>query len=60
MGKRIRSRERPNVSSRRISPDGALTGYAGGLAAKRWLLAHESHKVDRVNGKPLVPPCAAL
>lgn len=24
-----------------IGQDGSLTGYAGGLAAKRWLLAHE-------------------
>ncbi len=24
-----------------IGADGSLTGYAGGLAAKRWLLAHE-------------------
>lgn len=25
-----------------IGADGSLTGYAGGLAIKRWLLAHES------------------
>jgi methylated-DNA-[protein]-cysteine S-methyltransferase len=25
-----------------IGHDGSLTGYAGGLAAKRWLLAHEA------------------
>lgn len=25
-----------------IAGSGALTGYAGGLAAKRWLLAHEA------------------
>lgn len=25
-----------------IGRDGSLTGFAGGLAAKRWLLAHES------------------
>jgi methylated-DNA-[protein]-cysteine S-methyltransferase len=25
-----------------IGADGALTGYAGGLARKRWLLAHEA------------------
>jgi O6-methylguanine-DNA--protein-cysteine methyltransferase len=24
-----------------IASDGALTGYAGGLTAKRWLLDHE-------------------
>ena len=27
---------------RLIGANGALTGYAGGLAAKRWLLAHEA------------------
>ena len=25
-----------------VAANGALTGYAGGLAAKQWLLAHES------------------
>jgi methylated-DNA-[protein]-cysteine S-methyltransferase len=25
-----------------IAGSGALTGYAGGLAAKQWLLAHEA------------------
>jgi methylated-DNA-[protein]-cysteine S-methyltransferase len=25
-----------------VASDGALTGYAGGLAAKQWLLAHEA------------------
>lgn len=25
-----------------VGQDGSLTGYAGGLAAKRWLLAHEA------------------
>jgi len=25
-----------------IGADGALTGYAGGVARKRWLLAHEA------------------
>jgi methylated-DNA-[protein]-cysteine S-methyltransferase len=24
-----------------VGSDGSLTGYAGGLARKRWLLAHE-------------------
>ncbi len=27
-----------------IGADGSLTGYAGGLAAKRWLLAHEARQ----------------
>jgi len=26
-----------------IGADGSLTGFGGGLAAKRWLLAHEGH-----------------
>lgn len=29
-----------------IGSTGALTGYGGGLARKRWLLAHEGVKVD--------------
>ncbi len=28
---------------RALGSDGSLTGYAGGLARKRWLLDHESH-----------------
>mgnify|MGYP002637846978 CR=1 FL=1 len=37
---------------RLIGTDGHLTGYAGGLEAKRWLLRHEGHKVEenRVTG----------
>lgn len=31
-----------------IGSDGSLTGYAGGLAAKRWLLAHESAQLQGV------------
>jgi methylated-DNA-[protein]-cysteine S-methyltransferase len=27
-----------------IGTDGSLTGYGGGLARKRWLLAHEGVK----------------
>ncbi|MRG90357.1 methylated-DNA--[protein]-cysteine S-methyltransferase [Polyangium spumosum] len=27
-----------------IAGDGALTGYAGGVAAKRWLLSHEQRR----------------
>jgi methylated-DNA-[protein]-cysteine S-methyltransferase len=33
-----------------IGAAGALTGYAGGLAAKRWLLAHEARNVTEVRG----------
>jgi methylated-DNA-[protein]-cysteine S-methyltransferase len=29
-----------------IGAGGALTGYAGGMAAKRWLLAHEGHATN--------------
>jgi methylated-DNA-[protein]-cysteine S-methyltransferase len=29
-----------------IGKDGSLTGYAGGLERKKWLLAHESGKGD--------------
>ena len=29
-----------------IGRDGSLTGYAGGLARKRWLLAHEASRRD--------------
>lgn len=28
-----------------IGADGTLTGYGGGLERKRWLLAHEAHKL---------------
>jgi methylated-DNA-[protein]-cysteine S-methyltransferase len=30
-----------------IQADGRLGGYAGGLDAKRWLLAHESALIGR-------------
>ncbi|HET6209766.1 MAG TPA: methylated-DNA--[protein]-cysteine S-methyltransferase, partial [Jatrophihabitans sp.] len=30
-----------------VGSTGALTGYAGGLAAKRWLLEHERAGVER-------------
>lgn len=30
-----------------VGSAGALTGYAGGLPAKRWLLAHEARVADR-------------
>jgi methylated-DNA-[protein]-cysteine S-methyltransferase len=32
---------------RLIGSTGALTGYAGGLGTKRWLLAHERSHADR-------------
>jgi len=32
-----------------VGADGALTGFRGGLPAKRWLLAHE----QRTNGATL-------
>jgi methylated-DNA-[protein]-cysteine S-methyltransferase len=31
-----------------IAGDGALTGYAGGIEAKRWLLAHEARRGSSV------------
>lgn len=31
---------------RALGSDGSLTGYAGGLARKRWLLAHEGRERD--------------
>ena len=37
-----------------IASNGDLTGYAGGLAAKRWLLDHERAPVAR--RRPAVPP----
>jgi len=30
-----------------IGADGSLTGYAGGIERKRWLLAHEAKKIVR-------------
>jgi methylated-DNA-[protein]-cysteine S-methyltransferase len=32
-----------------VGSTGELTGYAGGLAAKRWLLAHEQASADRLD-----------
>jgi methylated-DNA-[protein]-cysteine S-methyltransferase len=37
-----------------IGADGSLTGYAGGLERKRWLLAHEGVVPDRAH--PSAPP----
>ena len=36
-----------------VGADGSLTGYAGGLAAKRWLLAHEGRLVGRTTQQSL-------
>lgn len=36
-----------------IGADGSLTGYGGGLAAKRWLLAHEQAVLSRTAGGQL-------
>jgi methylated-DNA-[protein]-cysteine S-methyltransferase len=33
-----------------LGTDGTLTGYAGGLEAKRWLLAHEGHTPGTARG----------
>jgi methylated-DNA-[protein]-cysteine S-methyltransferase len=33
-----------------LGSDGTLTGYAGGLEAKRWLLAHEGHTLGTDRG----------
>ena len=34
-----------------IGADGHLTGYAGGVERKQWLLAHEKHVVTAMAGK---------
>ncbi len=34
-----------------IGSDGSLTGYGGGLEAKRWLLRHEGLAVDEPSGQ---------
>ncbi|TFH28451.1 MAG: methylated-DNA--[protein]-cysteine S-methyltransferase, partial [Myxococcales bacterium] len=47
-----------------VGVGGRLTGYAGGLAAKQWLLEHEAAHNERVQGvaatqrprRPLVGP----
>jgi methylated-DNA-[protein]-cysteine S-methyltransferase len=42
-----------------IGANGELTGYAGGMAAKRWLLDHETrHSISR--SSPQVPSSAAM
>jgi methylated-DNA-[protein]-cysteine S-methyltransferase len=38
-----------------IGSDGSLTGFAGGLALKRWLLAHEGVRLSDAAGPRLVP-----
>jgi len=42
-----------------IGADGSLTGYAGGLAAKRWLLAHEAAVLLRLGAARSPRPDAA-
>jgi methylated-DNA-[protein]-cysteine S-methyltransferase len=34
-----------------VGTSGALTGFAGGLGRKRWLLEHEGVRVERGNGE---------
>ncbi|HEX2856991.1 MAG TPA: methylated-DNA--[protein]-cysteine S-methyltransferase [Propionibacteriaceae bacterium] len=38
-----------------IGRDGTLTGYAGGLDRKRWLLEHEGALEDAAGGQPALP-----
>ena len=38
-----------------IGSDGSLTGFAGGLALKRWLLAHEGVRLPSEAGPRLIP-----
>lgn len=38
-----------------IGSDGSLTGFAGGLALKRWLLAHEGVRLPPEAGPRLIP-----
>jgi methylated-DNA-[protein]-cysteine S-methyltransferase len=40
---------------RLVAADGDLTGYAGGVEAKRWLLAHERHVAGKVGSPSLQP-----
>jgi methylated-DNA-[protein]-cysteine S-methyltransferase len=39
-----------------IGADGSLTGYGGGLEAKRWLLAHEAKHAGRLDTDHLLTP----
>lgn len=39
-----------------IGSDGSLTGFAGGLGLKRWLLAHEGVRLPSEAGPRLAPP----
>jgi methylated-DNA-[protein]-cysteine S-methyltransferase len=41
-----------------IGADGTLTGYAGGLERKRWLLAHESAGMPLFGSPPRAAPTA--
>jgi methylated-DNA-[protein]-cysteine S-methyltransferase len=36
-----------------IGKNGSLTGYAGGLDRKRWLLAHEARHAERARGRQI-------
>jgi methylated-DNA-[protein]-cysteine S-methyltransferase len=38
-----------------VGADGALTGYAGGIERKRWLLAHERAVVGASGTRPTAP-----
>ena len=38
-----------------IGADGSLTGYAGGLHRKQWLLAHEARVARRTRGQAVLP-----
>lgn len=41
-----------------IGADGSLTGYAGGLHRKRWLLDHEARATRRIRGQAVFPLAA--
>lgn len=41
---------------RLVGADGSLTGYAGGLERKRWLLEHEGVEVARLGKSSIRPP----
>jgi hypothetical protein len=38
-----------------IGSDGSLTGFTGGLALKRWLLAHEDVRLPSEAGPRMIP-----
>jgi methylated-DNA-[protein]-cysteine S-methyltransferase len=43
-----------------IGSNGKLTGYAGGLDKKQWLLAWERETTTPDLPTPLIPPCGRL